>query len=439
MVGYLRGRHIREFAWIAVGQASGMAASLLTVKYLTNAVAPSIYGQYSLLLAAMALPTWVLFAPFSQPVLRYYSAFEREGRLTELMSVGLLSYAVVSFLLLVFFNIAAVARLSMATGIDILSLRLVSLVFFCEVWTSFGVTVASARRERLRVSMVSVIAMVSRPLLIFAAVRAWGPSLPAALAGYLASAVLAAGYAALSLTACVKSLAGLKISREVVNQLLSYGMPFGLWGAFHWAQLYVDRYALGMLMGTASAGYYVAAMQIVSFPFMIGASLISQFITPVVYQRVGGGRDSAKQLETARLLRGVCFCMFAAGLPLVAVYAVCGRAIMRLFTNAEYLVPLNALAALSMGVLFTVVAQQLSLVFLANNKTWHMLAIKVLPGLVGVPVMWGMVTAFGLPGAAFGSLIVASFYFALTGLAVRRINNMHSAAYFEPAQCGAVQ
>src|SRR5262249_38120047 len=82
-------------------------------------------------------------------------------------------------------------------------------------------------------------------------------------------------------------------------RLLDYGKYFMLWGAFTWLQLASDRWAVKLYLNDATVGLFAVAYQIASVPAVIVAGCLSQFITPIVFQRARSG-NSREEIAGAR-------------------------------------------------------------------------------------------------------------------------------------------
>lgn len=415
-------KQLKEIFWVGFGQGVSLLATLLTIKFLTNIINPTVYGYFNLLLVAMVLPSWILFSPLSQPLQRYYAGYKEEGRLNELVWTATISYLWVTLIALIVFNCGVLIGLIRYEGIDVLSLHITSLLFAFEAWISLGTSLASASRDRFRVSMTLTCLAVCRPLFIFLSVSYFGYTLPAIMIGYMASSLTVLGYAVYPIVNIMLQAKPTRFNAVLFRKMLAYGLPFGAWSLFAWLQQYLDRYVVESIVGAGALGSYVAAVQTSSLPFSIAGGLLSTLITPIIFQIAGNGDDQDRLSEATSLLIKLCIVMAGLGGIVVCVYAFFGSQFMQLLTSKSFLAPSSLMAILALSVLITTIAQQLTLVLLANNQSGQLLLVKVIPGLISVPVLWILVSKFKMYGAAIGMLTVSLIYLLLIVYIIRRLN-----------------
>jgi O-antigen/teichoic acid export membrane protein len=213
--------------------------------------------------------------------------------------------------------------------------------------------------------------------------------------------------------------------------MLAYGFPFGLWSSFAWAQQYVDRYAVDALLGREAAGVYIAAIQVSAIPFTLVGAVVSQFLTPIVFEVVGDGRDPHRMRRAvSHVMRGAWWLAFAGAL-IVAIYFFAGQGLTALLASPSYGIPNAWLATLAAGALLQVWAQQLTVLLLAGNRSRLLLATRTSLGIIGIPIAWFMTSAWGMLGAVFAYVANSTLFLLAMALMIGRL--FGSAANRRPA------
>jgi O-antigen/teichoic acid export membrane protein len=413
---------MKELFWVGFGQGISMLASILTIKFLTNVISLDTYGYYNLLLVAMILPSWILFAPLNQPLQRYYAGYKEDNRLSELAWTTTTSYFWVSLFSLIAFNGAVFIGFISYAGVDAISLHIASLIFVVEAWISLGNSLSSAARDRFRVSMTMTSVAVIRPLSILISAHYLGYTLSSIMLGYLASSVALLLYATRPLVETLKRPISSRFNVNLLKTMLRYGLPFGAWSLFAWMQQYLDRYVVESIVGAEALGSYVASMQTASLPFSIAGGLLAQLVTPVIYQMVGNGDDPVRLSEATSFIKKLSLVMAGLGVLVVTAYALFGNWFMNVLTSKAFAAPSSLIAILALSTLLTTIAQLMTLVLLANNSSGKLLIVKVLPGLASIPIMWILVSKFKLHGAAIGALLVSVVFLLLIIIVIKKLD-----------------
>src|SRR5262249_29978002 len=163
----------------------------------------------------------------------------------------------------------------------------------------------------------------------------------------------------------------------------------------------------------ATVGLFAVASQIASVPAVIVAGCLSQFITPIVFQRARSG-NSAEEIAGARrvMLVGAAALLL---LTLVssAAAAVLGDRLILFFTAPAYRQASPYIAPLVLGLGFMQIGHMLSLLAMSSNRLGALLTIQIVHGLRGVALTRAGVYAYALAGLCVGGIGGGAIYGAL--------------------------
>ncbi len=289
----LKGTLFKEGALVFLGQVGAFLGSLFSLKIMTHFLPREVFGQFNLLTIAMVLPGWILFAPLLHAAIRMY-AQSRERMETPLLLrtalvVQLCLSGVVALVGLAVYSSGALDK----TWISPPVFGLLLAQFLSDIWQAFGVGICGAARLRKRVAAISIFMTWSRPLFAVAFIAVMGPSVAAVLTADLLASILMLPIAYAPFLTTLRDGGGW-IRTDLLRRMIVYGAPIALWSVFAWGQSYVDRYVLQFNLGTSVVGSYAAAYQVATFPFIFCMGFLSQFISPIVFEIVGGGFDSTR-------------------------------------------------------------------------------------------------------------------------------------------------
>ena len=414
-------RYAREFGWVLAGNAATMVASLLTLKYLTSVLTQAQFGELNLVLTALILPSWLIYAPISQAALRWYAQENENGRLDRLFQVTVMGYLLAGVSVLVLAGFGALLGACERLGVSPAAWYMATFLLIIESFVLLANGFANAARYRKRVAAIGA-SMVWLRLALAVASGVVAPGSPEVILGayVLGSAlVIVPAWSPLHRALPLRRLDSDDLG--LLRRMLAYGLPFGLWSSFAWAQQYIDRYAVDVLMGRGAAGVYIAAIQISAIPFTAIGAVVSQFLTPIVFEVVGNGEDPQRMRRAvSHVMRGSWWLAFT-GVFIVAIYFVAGDRLTAVLASPSYGIPNAWLAMLATGALLQVWAQQLTVLLLAGHRSRLLLATRTLLGILGVPIAWFMTSAWGMVGAVLAYLTNSSLFLLAMGLMIGRL------------------
>lgn len=417
-----KSHHIGEAGWVFLGQAGTTLGSLFGLKLLTQILPPQVYGRANLLEIAVLFPSWLLFAPVLQAIVRLYAPSRESGGLAPLMHTALSLYWVASCLVTAGGILVIHGGFFDGSNYPPSALYLALLILLSGAWQGLGNGVCHAARLRKRTAVLSILSTWGRPLSAAALIFFYGPSLASVLCGFLVSSLLILPFV------FEPVLGILRVERkktwvhpEMLRKILRYGGPYAAWSLFAWGQMYADRYALQMALGAASVGSYAVAVQVAALPFNLLAAYLVQLTTPIVFERAGFGVEPVRLASGRLVVRWAAWLFIGLGTAAILAYALAGGWIMRLFTHTDYVVPRSVLIVLAAGALAQNLAQLMGTSLLAHNRPGALFLAFFVPGLLSLPLSLLWVRNAGMIGAASANAATSVLFLTLIGWKLRTL------------------
>jgi O-antigen/teichoic acid export membrane protein len=411
-------RYAREFGWVAAGNLATMLATLVTLKYLTSILAPNQFGELNLILTAIILPSWLIYAPISQAALRWYAQEQEARQLERLVRVTLTGYVIAASIVVGIAGVGDLLGASGWLGVTRTSWWLAAALLVCESFVLMANGFANAARHRKRVAAVAA-AMLWLRLFIAIAGGMLAPNSPELiLASYVVgtSLVIVPAWVPFSKLLAIRTLSS--GDWALMRRMLAYGLPFGVWSSFAWAQQYVDRYAVDAFVGRGAAGVYIAATQLAAIPFAAVGTVVSQFLTPIVFEIAGEGNNPDRMQRAGGHVLRIALGLGFAGIFIVLAYFLFGDKLVALLATPIYQIPNAWIAVLAAGALLQGLAQQLTVLLLAGHRSELLLATRIFVAIAGIPITWFLTSAWGMFGAVLGYVANAAIFLLAMGFVI---------------------
>lgn len=415
--GLLGHRILRDGAWVAGGQIASAVAALVSVRIMTELLAPEEFGRLALLVGAAALALGLTANPRLQALMRYYPDAAREGRVAVLRAVGVRLIAPLVALAAAILSgvwIAAGPWLGDAwfTGV------LVAVLLVVDCLRSLELALFNAARRQRAAAPIYAADAWSRPLMAIVCVFAFGSSAEAALAGYIAGS--AAVVLAMRLWMRLEGVGGRDApedtdgggTAELAASIRRYAWPLAPLAIFGWLSGVGDRYVIAGMLSLHDAGLYAAAYGLASRPFLMLAGVVELTMRPVLQNAVAA-KDAAL---VARTKKAWILTMTAGAAFGVVCFMLLSDWVGHLLLAEQYrsataLMPWIALgyALYNMAIVYTRFCY-------AFDDTRAVLMLTVVGAVIGLAVLFPAVAIHALLGAAaavplrFGvELVVAAF------------------------------
>lgn len=407
----------REGLWLCLGQALAVCAGIVSVKVLTQLMSPSSYGDLGLVLISAAFINQIVFGPLSNGAARYYSVAVVRGQLAPYILVLHTS----------FFQVVGLCALFLLTSLSLLMVddqgrlfQIVALGLVLAIVAGASSTILalfSSARERAAVALFQGADAWLRLLMAALVLQFFPDSWVASVWGILVGASLICMVGWLILRRKMSSSVNLtnKPESNWSKMLWTYSWPFSVWGIFTGVQLASERWALGNFRSSEELGLYVVLYQIGYAPILMGAGLLVQFLTPILYGRVGdvdrgkiGTQASVSQLK--RVTNAIAFTVLLATLCLASLAFFGHDYLFHYLVGETYRKTSNMLPVMILAAGFFATAQTVALALMSVNKTQVLLRVKIGSALLGTMLNIIGAYMYGSYGVIFAVLIFSITY-----------------------------
>lgn len=329
----------REASWLIFGQILTVLGTFLLIRLLTERITPALYGEIALGLTFAGLINNLIFGGIAIGVGRYYSVAYESGGITRyfqdafrLFGYGVLAALVLGCVLLLFMSFYGINRLLM--------LVTVTLVYsIVAASNSILSSIQNAARQRSIVALHSGADSWLKCLFVLLLVGWLGKGSAIVVLGYLASALIVNLSQIFFIRRRFPSLTDSTQSEpdSWMSRIWALSWPYNIWGVFTWAQQAADKWFLGIFSSTSDTGLYAVLFQLSYAPVVMIAGLVTTFITPIIFQRLGGAISTERNLSAQKLMNSVMFLYF--GITAIAFLAAqqWHAKIFSMLVSAEYL------------------------------------------------------------------------------------------------------
>ena len=406
-------RLAKEGTWIVSGQVAAFCGSLVLVRVLTEYLSPVEYGRLALAISIALLSNQIVLGGIGGGIARYFPVATEHNDLRS-YAKGSLVLATYGTIVIFVIGSTVVAGLFAVGYSELAALAIfVILLSILDNYSSILNGVQNASRRRNIVAFHSGAAPWIKIAMAVMCLRLFGVS----------SAVVVVGYVISSLLIVVSQIHFLRNSLQNtpqstdskypwVAQIWRYSWPFSIFGLFAWLQQASDRWSLEMLGNSESVGLYVVVFQLGYVPITMALGLATTFVSPILFQRSGDAKNTARNKQAHRFGWIVALSTVALTTIVFAAAFLFHELIFRFlvasdYRKCSYLFPWVILA----GGLFAS-GQMLALKILSELNTRRLLAPKITTAIIGVSLnIIGAATA-GIDGVVF-ALVLSSLIYLL--------------------------
>ena len=418
-------RLAKEGGWVFFGQLSSMLGLVISIKILTKYLSPSIYGDVAIGLTIATFINQVVFGPISAGVLRLYSeahhhhcmsdyysgVFNIANQATKLILMPTILLGVVLFL---YQDISVASTYTFAIGLSIAA--------------GYGAIISAietARRKRVVVSIHQGLEPILRMIFIISLIQIFEASSQIVLLAYFSSNIILA----VSQYLFIKKN-GIQITKNSfekkkwTKKIWKFTWPITIFGTFTAIQLLSDKWSLQLFDSPSEVGLYAVVFQLGYFPLQALNGLVSQFLTPILYQRyeVAQSDSAIKEVEKINQILANVTLFIAVIIFFIAM--TFHEDIFSLLTFNVYYPASQYLPWMLLSSGFFAAGQTLSLNLMASMKTKYLMYAKICTAIIAVILNVAGAYYYGLRGVVFASVTFSMLFYlsiALSKFNLRRV------------------
>lgn len=397
------------------------AYRILIARYYT----PEVYGLFALSIMVVGILTAVLSLGLDRGILRYLSYYKgKEDKQTSAYlfrtSLKILFFiGIISVLLLFFFSDFLALKIFNNPDLSIF-LKIFSASILFELFSRIFLSSLQANYLVGWVSFISNILGNTTRLVIFLILIFSGIGTTSVPISYLAGSlsILLISFIVLKLREPYL-FSKTKKNNSAFKELFSYSWPLMFFGFTLSILYWTDSFLLGVLVDVNSVGFYNAAVPI-ALLLTLSKDLFAYLFLPLVTEEY-----SKKNLESVKQLsKQVTKWIYLISLPLFMLLLVFPGVFIKLLFEEEYLVAINALRILSVGIFFVTMLDINKDLLSMKGKSKVILYCTIFAAILNIILNLVFIPLFSIDGAALAttiSLVILStlfFFFSYKELSI---------------------
>ncbi len=415
--GRLR-RLAAEVGWVLAGQAASAVGALVSIRVLTEHLAPTQYGEVSLALTVLTLVGQVVTGGLTNAIARFFAPASEAQDLIRFLraSLQLMFVAVMISMILGAALLFAVAASGQNQWLGLAASAVVLSIVTGVNGALSGLQ--NAARQRATAALHAGADAWLKIALAIAVFQHIEANSTAVLTAFVLSSLVVTTSQYIFLWKLVRRRiaesppSSIRADVDWGARIWSFAWPFSAFGVFTWMQQTSDRWALGMFGTTAEVGIYTVVYQIGYTPIGLLSVLTSTIIAPILYnrarnttdaERVKGAADIALMIASMTLVLTMIAFGFSLLLHEVVFYFLTSSA----FRSNSHLLPWMVLA----GGLFAA-GQFLLLKLQIELRSKDMIKLKIGTALVGIAANAIGASLYGIEGIIGALVFFSTVYFA---------------------------
>lgn len=419
---YFRG----DFLIYAAGKVIVGLSSFLLLRLLTNLMAPSEYGAYTLMFAIVSAVSILSTSALTSSITRFMPEALEAGRLRR-FDMAVYQTTVPLVFLAVALTALALGPTVFAGFVSLGPFRATSTLLAAGLAASFQIYIAYANSRRARRLYSSLV--IGQALLFVAFVATIRFSSVEPVAAAIASLAASYALALLIFRAPILPWRARLLTRSLptVRAFLRYGSPLVALNIMIQLNTYLDQFMLRAMRSLTEVGLYAANYVVADKVVYALSSVISITLTPLIYREWAKG-DTTSSYE---MIWKAALFFVVMSVPVMAVMFFFGDQVMSVLTARQFAPGRVVLPYVLIGALMSGLASVFSYVLTLHHRTLD-LALCYLLGLgVNFALDLALIPRFGILGCAYAT--VGAFATILVALMIRAENLAGISAYLAPA------
>ena len=405
---------IKDMGKYLPAQIVSAIIGFISIPIITRLFSPGEYGNYVLVMATVGVFSTIV-GWLSMSIIRFYSAYERDGKLNEfhgniikltIISITAVSLTALGILVILKSHISTNLYLLMWIGIPVFILS-----------SSFQVLLHFLRAKR-QINWYSSfriwnsIAAISFGVLL---VMAFHFDIKGLLLGSVLSLAIAFPFLWKKVVRGV-SPSPKGLSFPLTFEMAKYSFPLFAGNLAAWILSLSDRYVLEFFRGSQEVGIYSASYSISEKSIMLLGALFMLASGPIsinIWEKEGKERSQEFISKVTRYYLIICF-------PIVVGLSVLSKPLMRILTGASYYQGYKIIPLVSLGAFFLGLQHRFQAGPVFYKKTNFIMYAIVASGLLNLGLNLLLIPNYGYIAAAITTLISYAFLLFLMVVISRR-------------------
>jgi O-antigen/teichoic acid export membrane protein len=413
-MNFSRLKHLaKEGNWLIISQVGTVLSALILIRYLTEYLSLAEYGKLILSLTLATFFNSVVSNCLSMSIMRFYSiAAEENSKKNYLSSVfQLLRKATISIFLCTTAIIIILNILNQSEWIWLTVL--VAILSILDGYNVAFLSLQNAARQRIAYSILNLTNHILKIPFSLVAIVMLGNKATSIVFAYIIVLILVNSFQIFLLQKNSNQNQNQNQNQSISyysDNMLKFSLSFSFIGLFTWLHSASDRWLLQLFSTTADVALYNVVYQLGFAPIGMATGLITSFIAPILYQRVGAAKDkdrndSAKKIVWYMALAGVFTTAIAFCITFVFHTPIFSILVAKEYQYISYLLPWVILS----GGLFAT-GQVLALKLMSEMNLKALIRIKIATAVLGI--LFNLVgVQYGLQGVSVGLLAYSLIYF----------------------------
>jgi O-antigen/teichoic acid export membrane protein len=401
---------IIEIATVVISSVASILITFLGTKFISKSLGPTKYGELSIYLTFLNIPIMVFSGPFSNAVSRYVdiALTNKKGKNLEFDILNysnrfLLIVSIIFFCLLIYCFLKT--NLNLALIITLLYLQSVSFIYFQNI-----ITVLSTLRMRLISALGSNFDKIGKYIVAAFAIFLVNTDVATILFCFTIASFFSLG---LGIFFYFKNIKPIYKTHEYdslfsySNDLKNYAYPFLIWGLIIWVQNSSEKWILNYFTNEASVGIYSIYNQIGFQTFVLGTSVLSAYLLPILYQKVNqNNKKFAYQINNK-----ITVIISILGILAVIFSYLFKENLILLLSSNEYIGYSHLLPIITLGGVLFVLSQNMCNIPILALRTELLIWPKISTGIVGIVSNFVLIKHYQLEGLSYALVITNLFFF----------------------------
>lgn len=423
-----------ETGWVLFGQAGMAVGAIFTVKILTSVLGPAEFGRLMLANTLILAVSGQVFGPLAQGVMRFWSVSRDQGIL-DVFLVHCHKYNVLLTSWILAIGVPACGVVCLVFGVKWGVPAILALMAgVCTGWTGTRLAVLMAARDRKTVALALTGAAFFKPLAGMALVLLFFPEASWVLFGYL----IATGSILLVIEKIYRRRIGVvetgdaesacSKERGLGKDIISYALPFFIWGVFGWINESCDRWALQGYFGEEVVGAFSVVSQLSVYPLILISGFLGMLFSPIAYERAGSLVSLNGMRNANRLLFIMASIYILFAFCLILTYCIFHEYVVVLISNSSYAGLSWMLPYLTAAWTLYYFGQTLTGYGMLANRPRVYILPKITTAIIAVSLCLILPSKFGPFGIVL-ALVASGFVYSLWCLSIAFYLTKHTLSF----------